>query len=96
MTSYLKNQLFSPLGILFGDGSMMHLRSREEVDASDLDMGDTNLKNMLDKGYVAIKGADTNVNVQTAEENLIEVSTRQETDDTSGEEAEEPTHNSIE
>jgi hypothetical protein len=95
MTSYLKNQLFSPLGILFGDGNMLYLRPRELVEVNNLDMDDANLKNMLSKGYVAIRGGEITVNIQASEENRIEVTTRPETDDISSEEVDEPPHNSV-
>jgi len=43
------------VGIMQGDGTMLVLGPREEVDASSVNLEDPQLKRMMSKGYVAIR-----------------------------------------
>ncbi len=55
MSVNLKNTQFSRVGILQGDGTMLVLEPREEVDASNVNLEEPHLTSMLSKGYVAIR-----------------------------------------
>lgn len=54
----IKNQQFQNTAIRCKDGKMLHLRSREEVDISKVDLDKAHLKTMLERGYVAMRGQD--------------------------------------
>jgi len=53
---HIKNQQFQKTAIRCKDGKMLHLRSREEVDISKVDLDKAHLKTMLERGYVSMRG----------------------------------------
>ncbi len=55
MASYLKNMQFSRVGIMQGDGTMVVLGPREEVDASQVNLEEPHVKSLLGKGYLSIR-----------------------------------------
>ena len=55
MPSYLKNMQFSRVGIMQGDGTMVVLGPREEVDASKVNLEEPHMKSLLSKGYLIIR-----------------------------------------
>lgn len=53
---HIKNQQFQQTAVKCKDGSMLHLRSRQEVDVSKLELDEDHLQSMLNEGYVALRG----------------------------------------
>lgn len=43
----LKNRLFQPVGVLLGDGRMLHLQSRQAIEVSSADLDSPHLQSML-------------------------------------------------
>lgn len=53
---HIKNQQFQKTAVKCKDGKMLHLRSRQEVDISKVELDEVHLKTMLDRGHVAMRG----------------------------------------
>ncbi len=54
---YIKNQQFQRTAVKCKDGSMLHLRSRQEVDVSKVKLDEDHLKTMLERGHLAMREA---------------------------------------
>ena len=51
----IKNRLFQPIGVMLGDGTMLHLQSREEREVSSADLDAPHFKAMIASGELAVR-----------------------------------------
>lgn len=77
---HIKNLKPQKTAVFCKDGTMIHLRSREEIDISKIELDKTHLDNMIAKGAVALRdkgGKSTTPNVAAKPAN-VETSSKSE------------------
>jgi hypothetical protein len=62
----IKNRLFQPIGVMLGDGTMLHLQSREEREVSLADLDAPHFKAMLASGELAVRDLEVQASAAAA------------------------------
>jgi hypothetical protein len=68
----IRNRLFQPLGIMLANGTMLHVRSREECDVSEADLDSAHLQGLMASGQLALATGDRQAIAAPAHDSAVE------------------------